>query len=148
MVTKRFSPLVVASIIAGSTLIALLGSQSQSLAREVCRDIPLVGRRCAWVPVADPNNGGDGGSTADLLPSRPTRVTICNRISSTATFFLNSELKSMAGGNCGGYTLPAGSTFKTSYSKNGQRIQVLVNLEGVTYDLVKHPSGDIELRRR
>ena len=76
------------------------------------------------------------------------RVTICNRISSTATFFLNSELKSMAGGNCGGYTLPAGSTFKTSYSKNGQRIQVLVNLEGVTYDLVKHPSGDIELRRR
>lgn len=76
------------------------------------------------------------------------RVTICNRIPSTATFFLNSELKSMEGGKCGGYTLPAGSKFKTSYSKNGKRIEVLVNLEGGTYDLVKLSSGDIELRRK
>lgn len=76
------------------------------------------------------------------------RVTICNRISSTATFFLNSELKSMESGKCGGYTLAAGSTFKTSYTKDGRRIQVLVNLEGVTYDLVKYPSGDIELKRK
>jgi hypothetical protein len=76
------------------------------------------------------------------------RVTICNRIPSTATFFLNSELKSMQGGKCGGYTLPAGSQFKTSYGKDGRRIQVLVNLEGGTYDLVKYPSGDIELKRK
>ncbi len=80
--------------------------------------------------------------------STAIRVTICNRISSTATYFLNSELKSMESGKCGGYTLAAGSTFKTSYTKDGRRIQVLVNLEGVTYDLVKYPSGDIELKRK
>jgi len=116
MVTKRFSPLVVASIMAGSTLVALLGSQSQSLAREVCTDVPLVGRRCVWVPVADPNNGGDGGSTACFFEKPVERLFyITNKMSFPVTLKVNNTsftvpvgkrwmftAKVTSGGDCGG----------------------------------------------
>ena len=83
MMTKRFSPLIIASIIAGSTLIDLLNSQSQSLAGEVCRNIPLVGRRCVWVPTTDPGSPKPRQVESDnvFIPGDPPKGFILNSMS-------------------------------------------------------------------
>lgn len=78
--TKRFSPLFVASIIAGSTFIALFGLQSESSARYVCENVPLVGRRCVWVPLADPNDE-EGATTGPVNASSSST----NPIASSST---------------------------------------------------------------
>lgn len=75
IMTKRFSPLFVASIIAGSTLIALFGLQSESSAGEVCTNVPFVGRRCVWVPVADGTN--EEGATAAPFNTRSSSTAVC-----------------------------------------------------------------------
>jgi Alpha-L-arabinofuranosidase B (ABFB) domain len=59
----KLSPLLLASIMAGSTLVALLGSQNQSLAKEVCTKIPGIGTRCIWVPL--PERIEEQGATTD-----------------------------------------------------------------------------------
>jgi hypothetical protein len=93
-------------------------------------------------------NNFENQFAASLRSPASIRTTICNQVSSRATFYLNADLKSLEGNSCGSYTLPKGSQLKTSYGKDGKRFQILVTLEGTTYDLLKHSSGDLELRRR
>lgn len=116
MINKHFSPLVLASIIAGSSLIALFSSPSPSFAKEVCRKIPGLGTRCVWIPVADPNNGGDGGSTACFY-ERPVerKFYLTNRMNFPVNIKVNNDsyqipagerwiftYKVTSGGDCGG----------------------------------------------
>lgn len=136
MMTKRFSPLVVASIIASSTLVALLGSQSQSSAGEVCENIPLVGRRCVWAPIADPNNGGDGDSTADLLPSRPTQNPCLNVNSRTGwqSIAVNRGVSSLASIE-GGWSVDTHSYSRVSYlGHQGADAEQLAPYNAYKYD--------------
>ncbi|HLP91399.1 MAG TPA: hypothetical protein VK184_22805 [Nostocaceae cyanobacterium] len=100
--TTRFSPLLLASIIAGSTLVAILGSQSESFAKEVCTKVPGIGKRCIWVPVADEDNS-DGGSTACFFEKPVERVF---HIKNTMNFAVKLQVNNDA------YTIPAGERWR------------------------------------
>jgi hypothetical protein len=95
--TKRFSPALLVFFIVGSASAMFLALQSDASAKEVCRNIPGIGRRCVWVPDVSPRP--EQGSTACSF-ERPVKRTfyLTNKMSFPMNLKVNND----------SYTIPSG----------------------------------------
>ncbi|MEX0268128.1 hypothetical protein AB3R30_03205 [Leptolyngbyaceae cyanobacterium UHCC 1019] len=98
--TKSFPPLLLISLVVGSASAMFLALQSDVSAKEVCRNIPGIGRRCILVPtVPTPTPREEEGATGCFF-QRPIKRTfhLMNKMSFPMNLKVNND----------SYTIPSG----------------------------------------